>query len=72
MSAADIASVLGDPRRTNTPKPVELLRDGRGIYGVGETGSLDDQVLRYEPWRPDLLILRPPDTNAVVSNLFAS
>jgi hypothetical protein len=65
MTAADITLVLGGARRTTIQKPVELLRDQRGIYGVGEVGVLDDKTTSYgpwgpdDPWRPDLLILRP-------------
>ena len=50
------------------PLPVELLRDGRGIYGIGVSDLFDDQALAWScgidprSWEhkyPGALILRP-------------
>jgi PcfJ-like protein len=31
----------------NSPKPVELLRDGRGVYGIGVSDAFDHQALTW-------------------------
>src|SRR5262249_58013003 len=42
------------------PKPVELLRDGRGVYGIGIYDFYREQEERREyPRVPRALILRP-------------
>jgi PcfJ-like protein len=55
-------------RRTNTPKPVELLRDAGGIYGVGVSELFDDEAAAlscgaalkpHELRTANALILRP-------------
>jgi hypothetical protein len=53
---------------SDKPKPVELLRDGRGIYGIGVSDLFDYEAIAWscgvepEPYsfeRPSALILRP-------------
>jgi len=49
-----------------TTKVVDLLRDGRGVYGIGVPGDVDHRELAIVcghesaiAWKPPALILRP-------------
>jgi hypothetical protein len=45
---------------TSGPKPIELLRDGRGIYGIGVSDFYRErEEQRDRPWIPRNIILRP-------------
>ena len=70
MSAAEALPVIAPLTITdNDPMPVELLRDGRGIYGIGVSESFDFEAVAWrcgimpEPYTfqraPNALILRP-------------
>jgi hypothetical protein len=70
MSAAEALAVIAPLTiADNDPMPVELLRDGRGIYGIGVSEPFDCEAVAWrcgfmpEPYAfqraPDALILRP-------------
>jgi hypothetical protein len=70
MSAAEAHPVIAPLTiPDNDPMPVELLRDGRGIYGIGVSESFDFEAVAWrcgimpEPYTfqraPNALILRP-------------
>jgi PcfJ-like protein len=70
MSAAEALPIIAPLTITdNHPMPVELLRDGRGIYGIGVSEPFDYEAVAWrcgfmpEPYTfqraPNALILRP-------------
>ena len=53
LAELDKRRKLLTPQQTTKTRPVELLRDRRGIYGIGVSDLFDDEAT------PSALILRP-------------
>jgi hypothetical protein len=62
MSTAFLFDELADEHPKMRARPVELLRDGRGVYGIGVSDEFAP-LARRELVRPSLIVLRPDRFN---------